>query len=92
MEKQYNLRLGDCGKGVNFKLRRFYEQLDCIYMGIYKGYVVLRSLNYDCEELVLNLFYLNARIINVYDLPNPHLLDQQQVLQPLSQFLLAFYP
>lgn len=64
---------------MNFKLRKFYEQLDCIYMGKCGDYVVLRSLDYNCEELVLNLFYLNARIINVYDVPNPHLLSQHQV-------------
>lgn len=76
MQGRYNLRVGECHQGVNFKLRRFYEQLDCVYMGNSRDYVVLRSLDYDCEGLVLNLFYLNARIINVYDPPNPQLMSQ----------------
>jgi hypothetical protein len=31
--QMYNVRFGEQKEGINCKLRRFYEHLDCVYMG-----------------------------------------------------------
>lgn len=41
--------------------------------------VVLDSLDLNLEEIVVNLFYLNAREINVYEARDSHLFEEKEV-------------
>lgn len=34
-------------------------------MGIFESIIVLKTLDYNVEMLTVNLFYINARILNV---------------------------
>jgi hypothetical protein len=44
-------------------------------MGNFCIYLVLRSLNFDLKELVLNLFYLETRMFNTAYITNAHTLS-----------------
>jgi hypothetical protein len=71
-QSRFALPFGKCPQGVNIRLRRLYEQLDCIYMGTLLKDLVLKSLDYEVETLVINLFYLHTRTANVTtELMNP---------------------
>lgn len=48
--------------GFNYVLRRFYEQLDCVFMGNSLFYSVLKSLEWPLELVVTNMFYLHMRM------------------------------
>lgn len=55
-------------------------------------YAVLDSLDLNLEEIVVNLFYLNAREINVYEATNPHLFEEKEVRILLFVVLRVFLP
>jgi hypothetical protein len=40
---------------------------------------VLASLDFSIEDIALNLFYLHARMHNVYEIENPHSLSKPDV-------------
>ena len=52
----------------------------------------LDSLDLNLEEIVVNLFYLNARQANVYEAKEPHLFGEKEVSLLLLLVLRVFLP
>lgn len=51
---------------------------------------VLDSLDLNLEQIVVNLFYLNAREINVYEAKDAHLFGEKEVSMLLSDSFTSF--
>lgn len=59
-------------------------------MCISSFYLVLKSLDYDLEDLILNLFFLNLRILHVSPDEKPSKLKQSEVILMLFSFYKDF--